>query len=200
MTGNALRYAGVLALGIAFWSVASWMLNAPEPWDAAAYPWWCLAAIGLSAAVGWVLEGRAWAWGVLIIFSQLPVIALGSGLGPLVVVGVGILALLSMPASLASVAASGARRAWRRRWVRRQSQRSLTGAEFRTVFKLCSEDGNRVAEVREFSDGATYLLESERGDSGLLEERHAGQMVGPFKSPADAERFIVSTVWFTGRR
>ncbi|QBX37134.1 hypothetical protein E4M02_03070 [Brevundimonas sp. S30B] len=199
MTTKALRYAGILTLGIAFWAAASRMLNTPEPWDAAAYPWWCLAAILLSAAVGWVFEGRAWAWGVLIMFGQLPVIAIQSSLGSLAVVGIGMIVLLSVPASLASWAVSAVRKTWREQLLRRQSQRSLFGQEFRTVFTLCSEDGNRIAEVREFSNGETYLLESERSDSGLLEERHAGQMVGPFKSPTHAERFIVSTPWFHGR-
>jgi hypothetical protein len=30
-------------------------------------------------------------------------------------------------------------------------------------------------------------------------DRHSGNMVGPFASPADAEQFIVATAWFRRR-
>lgn len=112
---NAARYAGVFALSVVFWAVASVAMDAPEPWDAPAYPWWCLAAIALSGVAGWVFDHRPWAWGVLIMFGQLPVIAVQSGVGPLMLVGVGLLVLLSIPASLASLAGFKARRRWRGR-------------------------------------------------------------------------------------
>lgn len=114
-SGNAARYAGVFAFSLAFWATASWALGTPEPWDAPAYPWWCLAAIALSAVAGWIFDNKPWAWGVLVMLGQLPVIAVQSGVGPLMPVGVGVLALLSIPASLASIAAFAARRAWSRR-------------------------------------------------------------------------------------
>ena len=61
-----------------------------------------------------------------------------------------------------------------------------------------SADGERAAEVREFENGETYLFESELVDGDSWKERHDGAMVGPFRSPNHAERFITSTDWFTG--
>jgi hypothetical protein len=34
---------------------------------------------------------------------------------------------------------------------------------------------------------------------GAFNDRHSGRMVGPFASPEDAEKFIVTTAWFRGR-
>lgn len=87
--------------------------------------------------------------------------------------------------------------AWWKRLFKRKA--ALDGIDYRTVFVLYSEDGKRAAEIREFSNGQTYLLETERAEGTTFEERHAGQMVGPFKTPAHAERFIVATSWFTGQ-
>lgn len=109
----ARRLAGVFALSMAFWATASWALATPEPWDAPAYPWWALAAMALSGAAGWIFDSKPWAWGVLVVFGQLPVIAVQSGVGPFKLVGVILLALLSIPASLASFAGFTARRRWR---------------------------------------------------------------------------------------
>jgi hypothetical protein len=63
---------------------------------------------------------------------------------------------------------------------------------------LYSDDGKRAAEVREFSNGEAYLLESEWVEGTTFEDRHSGSLVGPFASPAHAERFIVATSWFNG--
>lgn len=76
----------------------------------------------------------------------------------------------------------------------------LDGAEYRTVCTLYSEDGKRAAEIREFSNGETYLVESERFEDTAFVDRHSGRMVGPFASPEHAERFIVATEWFVGQR
>jgi len=84
------------------------------------------------------------------------------------------------------------------RLFRRNAKMALDGTEYQTAFTLYSEDGKRSAEVREFSNGETYLLESEWVEGTTFKERHTGSMVGPFKSPAHAERFIVATSWFSG--
>lgn len=86
------------------------------------------------------------------------------------------------------------------RRTRRSEQaahRGLSGSSFRTTSTLYSLDGKRAAEVREFSNGETYLLESE-WRRGAFVDRHSGRLVGPFASPKDAERFIVATPWFVG--
>jgi hypothetical protein len=74
----------------------------------------------------------------------------------------------------------------------------LAGSQFRVAFTLYSKDGKRSAEVREFSNGETYLLESEWVEGTTFAERHAGRLVGPFASAKHAEHFIVATPWFNG--
>jgi len=77
-------------------------------------------------------------------------------------------------------------------------QQSLDGSSYRIAFSLYSEDAAREVEVREFSNGETYLVERERGADGQYVDRHSGRMVGPFASPGQAEAFIAGTPWFTG--
>jgi hypothetical protein len=87
---------------------------------------------------------------------------------------------------------------WLRRLFGRPATSSLHGLEYRAVFRLYSEDGKREAEVREFRDGRTYLVEREWVEGTTFKDRHSGKMVGPFPSPRAAERFIVATAWFCG--
>lgn len=89
--------------------------------------------------------------------------------------------------------------AWWKRLFRRRGPAILDGTEYRTVFLIYSEDGRRAAEVREFSNGQFYVLETERNEGPKFEQRHEGQMVGPFKNPTHAERFIAATAWFRGQ-
>jgi hypothetical protein len=72
--------------------------------------------------------------------------------------------------------------------------------EYRIASTLYSSDGKRSAELREFVNGETYLLESEWLEGATFEPRHSGRLVGPFQSPQQAERFIVATPWFTGEQ
>ncbi len=88
---------------------------------------------------------------------------------------------------------------WLNRLFRRKAKASMAGRLFRTSNLLFSDDGKRKVEVREFDDGKTYLLESDWAEGDVFVDRHAGQMVGPFKSPKHAERFVVATPWFTGQ-
>ena len=76
---------------------------------------------------------------------------------------------------------------------------TLAGTSYRTACTVYSKDGKRRAEVREFSNGESYLLESEWVEGESFAERHSGRLVGPFSSPTDAEQFIVATPWFHGR-
>lgn len=75
---------------------------------------------------------------------------------------------------------------------------SLDGLEYRVAFNLYSQDGRREVEVREFSNGETYVVEREWVEGLTFEDRHGGRMVGPFPSPAAAETFSVGTAWFSG--
>lgn len=87
---------------------------------------------------------------------------------------------------------------WGKLFGRRK--RSLDGMEYRVEKTLYSLDGKRAAELREFSNGEVYLLESDWVEGTTFEPRHSGRLVGPFASPEKAERFIVATSWFTGQR
>jgi hypothetical protein len=88
--------------------------------------------------------------------------------------------------------------AWWSRFFTRKARSPLYGLEFRVAFDLYSEDGKRRVEVREFSNGESYLVEREWVEGTTFKDRHSGRMVGPFASSADAESFIVATPWFRG--
>lgn len=75
---------------------------------------------------------------------------------------------------------------------------SLQGQEYRNAFTLYSVDGKRAAVVLEFRSGETYLDEQEWVEGTTFKNRHSGDLVGPFASPEDAEKFIVATSWFRG--
>ena len=87
---------------------------------------------------------------------------------------------------------------WWRRLLGARGNASLDRLTFRVPFTLYSEDGQRQAEVREFSNGQTYPLERERDEKGVIVARHSSSLVGPFRSPKAAQRFIVRTDWFAG--
>lgn len=87
---------------------------------------------------------------------------------------------------------------WLERLLRRR-RASIAGMEYCVNRTLYSADGKRSAEVREFANGETYLLESEWVEGTTFQPRHSGNVVGPFPSPEQAERFIVATAWFNGQ-
>lgn len=87
---------------------------------------------------------------------------------------------------------------WLRRMFGRATNKSLDGTMYRVTSTLYSGDGKRSAQIREFSNGEIYLLESEWVKGTTFQDRHAGKLVGPFASPELAERFIVATSWFNG--
>jgi len=88
---------------------------------------------------------------------------------------------------------------WWQRLFSRKSQWSLVGQEYRIAFTLYSADAKREAEVREFRNKQVYLVERERIEGTTFRDRHPRTMVGPFPSPEEAEKFIVTTAWFNGR-
>jgi len=90
--------------------------------------------------------------------------------------------------------------AWWSQIFKRKAGSDLRGLDYGVASKLYSEDGKREVEVREFNTGETYLVEREQIEGTTFNDRHSGRMVGPFASPEDAEKFIVSTAWFCGRK
>ncbi|MBS0411117.1 MAG: hypothetical protein JSR86_14455 [Proteobacteria bacterium] len=72
----------------------------------------------------------------------------------------------------------------------------LTGLSYRVIFQLYSKDGARAVDVMEFEGGEIYLNEQERREDGAYENRHSGNLVGPFATSEAAEAFIVGTTWF----
>jgi len=69
---------------------------------------------------------------------------------------------------------------------------------YRSERSLYSSDGKRAAEILEFDNREIYIRESEWVEGTTFQDRHSGNVVGPFASPDDAERFIVATSWFRG--
>lgn len=87
---------------------------------------------------------------------------------------------------------------WLKRLFGLHGSKLADGAMYRVTSTLYSCDGKRAAEVREFDNGKTYLLESDWVGGTTFKPRHGGKIVGPFASSKDAERFIVATAWFNG--
>lgn len=114
MQSAPIGYLTVAVAGLAFWEMAHLVLGTKEPWDSPNYLGFYLGALGLSAVFGYLFHKRAWRWGVIVIFAQLPVMAVHSRLGPLVAIGVVLLTFLAMPAALAAIGASQLRELQRR--------------------------------------------------------------------------------------
>ena len=89
--------------------------------------------------------------------------------------------------------------AWWNRILKTKRPGSLDGLECRVASSLYSSDGKRRADVLEFRHGKTYLQEYEQVEDRTFKDRHSGSPVGPFSSPAAAEKFIVATAWFSGK-
>jgi len=101
-------------VGIVYWTAVSAMLGGDEPWDADAY--WTLVypgALLISAVLGFAMPTRAWLWGTIVVFAQVPVVIAVSGAGPLLIAGVIYAAVLSIPAALVSGIAG---------WIRRRTR------------------------------------------------------------------------------
>ncbi len=87
-----------------------------------------------------------------------------------------------------------------KRAVTDTSKSALQGQKYRSLFTLYSKDGKRSADVLEFESGKVYLDEAEWVEGTTFENRHGGNLVGPFASSEDAEKFIVATSWFNGAK
>jgi len=88
---------------------------------------------------------------------------------------------------------------WWKRLFRKAPKSPIAGMLHRSECILYSSDGKRAAEILEFANGEIYIRESELAEGATFQDRHSGNVVGPFASPDDAEQFIVTTSWFAGR-
>jgi hypothetical protein len=96
------------------WQLATIVLGA-EPWDSSGYAGFYLGAIGLCALFGWLYPDRSWRWGCILIFAQLPVMLVHAKPDGLLLVGLGYLSALTLPAIIVAIAASRVKQSQRRR-------------------------------------------------------------------------------------
>ncbi len=92
----------VLASGL-YWQLVCEVTGAQEPWDSDGY-WtlWYPISLALAAVVGYFLSSHGWLAGVIITFSQLPVMWINAGTGPLLAAGLLFLCILAVPAAAVS--------------------------------------------------------------------------------------------------
>jgi hypothetical protein len=102
------------AIGFAYWLLISYLFQTNEPWDhksyAVAYP----SSLLLAGATGLLFKSRAWIAGAVITFVQILVMLVKSppsSLDPLLLIGLLMLLILSLPAMVVSELSS---RLWRR--------------------------------------------------------------------------------------
>jgi hypothetical protein len=98
MNAVALRAFILLIVGGLYWQAVCQMTGAREPWDADAYwyLWYPISCL-LSAIAGVSFRKTGWLAGGIITFSQLPILWLNSGTGPLMAVGLLFLSMLAVP-------------------------------------------------------------------------------------------------------
>jgi len=79
-----------------------------EPWDAASYGYiWYPVSLILAGIAGVFFDRLAWLAGIVVIFAQLAVMLIHTPtLGPLIVVGILYLVMLSIPASVVAILSS----------------------------------------------------------------------------------------------
>ncbi|WP_374144305.1 hypothetical protein [Sphingomonas sp.] len=105
----------VFAIGVGLWVGANIAFETTEPWDSAfylsvSYP----LALAISAGLGFAFAELPCRWGLIIMLAQFPVMVIQSGTGPLIAVGILLLAVLSVPAMASALAGA----AFRRRFAR----------------------------------------------------------------------------------
>ena len=111
-TGHLLAATAVtLKVGVVFWVLVAWRTPGGEPWDAPAF--WTVVypiALGIAAVLGACFPRRAWLWGLLLMVLQVPVVAVISGFGPLLLAGLVYALVLAVPAMVVAAAAGALRR------------------------------------------------------------------------------------------
>ena len=100
------------ASGAALWACANLAEASQEPWDAESYwiVWLPLAAL-LCFVLGFCFPEKPWRWPLAVMLSQLPVMIVFTGkVGSLVVIGIALLLILSLPGMAAAWLGAAVRR------------------------------------------------------------------------------------------
>ncbi|MHC5148352.1 hypothetical protein [Stenotrophomonas rhizophila] len=112
ITGNSIAASAVtLKVGVVFWVLVAWRTPGGEPWDAPAF--WTVVyplALAIAAVLGAYFPRKAWLWGLLLMVLQVPVVAVMSGVGPLLLAGVVYALVLALPAMAIAAVAGALRR------------------------------------------------------------------------------------------
>lgn len=105
--GNRGRNALIgLIAGLPFWAATAIMSDVREPWDAPGYGFTYLIGLAICMLLGALLgRGAAWA-GAAFVFAQFPVMLAMSGIGSLIVAGLFLLSVMSIPGALAAAVGS----------------------------------------------------------------------------------------------
>lgn len=99
MNVGVIKVLGLLVASCLYWQIAAQTTGVHEPWDAPGYWYfWYPASLAMSAGAGLLFRVNGWWPGLVITFSQLPVMWLNTGIGPLVVFGIVFLGALAIPA------------------------------------------------------------------------------------------------------
>ncbi|MEQ8411248.1 MAG: hypothetical protein RIB52_06815 [Erythrobacter sp.] len=93
-----LLFIIALALGLALWTLATFIDGVREPWDGGSFWIFYVTALALAAMLGVFAERLAWLAGAAVIFAMLPVMLVATGVGSLIVLGVILLAFMALPA------------------------------------------------------------------------------------------------------
>lgn len=105
------RAAIILIASLAYWDCIARFSGVGEPWDAGAY--WTVAypiSIILAGIVGWHIRRHAWAIGMAMSLTQLPVMAAHSGAAVNWAIALAFLLPLSIPHGAAAFASNQYRR------------------------------------------------------------------------------------------
>ena len=103
MRTRSMQAIGVLLVAILYWLAVNALSGTAAPWDAPSY--WTVRsplALVIAALAGFLSRLPAWLIGGLVVFAQLPVMLAAAGIGPLIAVGLLLLGLLAVPATLAA--------------------------------------------------------------------------------------------------
>jgi hypothetical protein len=103
----------IAAIAILYWEVVARVLKVQEPWDSPSFLPAYLLALGGCGVIAFFLPERAWRWGIIASFAQLPVmLAHSDSDGSLLPAGLLFLAALSLPAIAVAIAIAALRRRW----------------------------------------------------------------------------------------